>query len=717
MESKEQEKLVHIKKCIQESYDYNKENVQRFHKYKNMTFNTSLDADELARLASLQKPAIEFNISEAFISKLKGEFAKQEPSLIVRAADGLPLNLITEQFIAQMEAVEAIVRQITLAGKNKNLKYHLYNDQLSGGFSVAKVGTQYINSRSFEQNIFVEKAFDPTLCGFDPMARLSHKGDGAYCFEIIPMTKEDFEVNFGKDLTKGMSFNRTLGQFNWTYSDNKQKITLIAYFWEKVKKNEKIIKLSNGHTILKKHYKQLKEIWDAEGRIEQMPLILEERDTTLEYIDRHCVCERGIIETNSTDFSHLPLVFFDGNSQIICKDDTTVSKFMTRPYLYHTRGMQKFINFCGQTIAADIENMTMSQWKIAQESIVKKYFDNFTKPQENNVLVYRAFAEDNPDKPVPVPEQVQKMPMPPLAQQIFMQGPQVLQHILGSYESELGIQGNEISGKAIERGAMQSNAAAKPYLEGFINGLNRVGEIILDLIPKYYVTPRTVPIVRPNGQHDFIDINQVKGKPGSVPMVFDPATMMIEVEAGVNSTMEKHIAFNQLIKLMEVSPTINEYFNTEGLDALLENLDIRGIERLRADLNKYLQAKAQAQQEQGEQQSPEMALVEGQIAVEQERVAQKGEEAAMKNQLEQDRLQLEAMKQASDNAIEREKLNLDFLKIMAQIDQGEKKQIIEEEKVANQISREALLSLISASEHIREGNKPEEIEKAEIIRE
>jgi len=43
---------------------------------------------------------------------------------------------------------------------------------------------------------------------------------------------------------------------------------------------------------------------------------------------------------------------------------------------------------------------------------------------------------------------------------------------------------------------------------GFPTGIISVARIIVELIPKYYVTPRTIPVVRPDGTRDYQKINQ-----------------------------------------------------------------------------------------------------------------------------------------------------------------------------------------------------------------
>ena len=98
--------------------------------------------------------------------------------------------------------VEAHIREIFAGAANDGLEYKIYTQTLSGGYDVAKVHTEYLSELSFEQKIVVDRVFDPTLTGFDPLARASHKGDGDYCFELIPKTREDLVADFGEEVVK-----------------------------------------------------------------------------------------------------------------------------------------------------------------------------------------------------------------------------------------------------------------------------------------------------------------------------------------------------------------------------------------------------------------------------------------------------------------------------------------------------------------------------------
>ena len=282
------DRLPELKKTVEEAQEYFRENVNRFNDFIKFVFKSSMNQQEVAALLTTGKPTIEFNILEAYISRLRGEFAKQQPSINVRAADGVPLSSLTPEFTETLKVLEGHLGAIFSESSDDMLAYNIMTDLLAGGFSVAKVMTDYVNEMSFEQVVCVTRVFDPTLCFFDPLARDSHKGDGRYCGELSPMTRDAFEEQYGKEATQNMTFTRSLSGFSWSFKNESEDIILVCDYYEKKCKREKIIKLSNGHAVTEKSYKKFMEMWEQEAHIEQPPIpIGEPRMTTLETICRY----------------------------------------------------------------------------------------------------------------------------------------------------------------------------------------------------------------------------------------------------------------------------------------------------------------------------------------------------------------------------------------------------------------------------------------------
>jgi len=702
------ERLNDLKEVVEEAQEYFRENVDRFNEFINFVFSSSMNQQEVAALMTTGKPTLEFNILEAYISRLRGEFAKQHPSISVRAADGVPLSALTPAFTETIKVLEGYLGAIFSESSNDMLAYNVYTDLLAGGFSVVKVYTEYLNEMSFEQRICVSRAFDPTLCFFDPLARESHKGDGRFCGEMSPMTRDAFEEQYGKEATSKMTFTRSLAGFSWSFKNESEDIVMVCDYYEKKRKKEKIIKLSNGSVVLEKKYKKFLEAWEAEGHIEQPPLpVGEPRITSIETICRYRFCESKVLEYVETDFKHLPIIFVDGNSVTITRSGS--SSQMTRPYVYHAKGLQKLKNYAGQSLANELENTIQHKFIVAIESIPEDYQTAYQNVQKADTLVYNHFLDSrNPDIQLPPPREVNRTPIPPEIPNTFRMSDEMTQVILGSYDGAAGQNQQNMSGIAFARSAIQSNNASMPYIVGYIKGLNRVAQVVVDLIPKYYRTPRTLPVVLPDGKRSHVEIN----KKGSLYMSYDPNSLEVKVEVGVNFAMQKEIAINTVISLMNASPLFAQFINEQGLQVILDNIDIRGIEGLKekaVQFEKSLQEqKEQAHQAQMQQQQAQIQQMQQQAQVEQQRAAlemqqfQRTMQSPTIEELGLMSIQEKSKVDAANMAIKENESETKFIETMAKLEMQGIELDQKEAEMHAKNAREMVRSLTDLSEEIVE---------------
>lgn len=657
--SEYQEQLERIKKSVRNAYDYFKPNYDRYNEFRKFVFETSLSQDDTSLLQTMGKPQLEFNILEAYVSRLLGEFSKQEPSIEVSAEN-------PDQADPQMiQVVEQHMRHTLFDSKNYHSKYEVYKDLLSGGFSVFKVSTDYSNPMSFNQNICFDRAYDPTLCGFDELARYSHKGDGKFCFELFPMEKDKFVEKYPKVDISTISFRRDFAGFNWSYVNNSTQILLVADYYEKKMKRKKIVQTADGKVMTMKQYQAMVNEW--EGFIPPPAIMGEPRMTELETICRYRLIENQVLEYEETDYTYFPLIFVDGNSMLIRGNKNGNISQVTRPYVYQAKGAQKLKNFSGITIANEMENMVQHKFKVAKESLPKEedWLQAYKDIQKPSTLVYNAFYENDPDKPCPPPEEIARVPMPQEVVQSFVGADQLIQNILGSYDASLGINDNQLSGVAIVEAATQSNAAAMPYVVGFLQGLQRVAECILDLIPKYYKTPRTIPVQGVDGKKNYVKINQ----PGGIDMDYSDNPLNVKVEAGVNFQIQKSRALQQIIGLMQSSEQFGQFMNEKGLPVLLDNIEIRGIDQIKIMAEDWLkevqeQKAAAMQQQQAEMQNNPLVMKN---QIEMQKLQQKGQVDQAQFTIDMQKLKQDEMKVISDAMLSRDEAEVQKLKAHAEM--------------------------------------------------
>jgi len=663
---KHADQLVRIKKNIEKSYIYFKNNYDRFHMMKRFVYKSNLTDEEESVLTELKKPVIEVNIINAFISRQLGEFSKQEPSIVTRSIQDAPINPELPRII------EGSFRKILDDANKDGTEYNIQKDLLGGGFSVYKIETEYETEKSFKQRIKLSRCYDPTLVGFDPLAQLKHKGDATYCFESVPMTRESFESEYPNVLLDRMSFQRSIEGYTWSYNNSKEDIILVCDYYEKTKKKERIVELSDGSVMTAAEYEQFTLKWEEMGTIAQLPVVINKRKTYITKVVRYRLIETQIIDYHETIFKSLPLIFVDGDSEYLRNGSGMPVEQFTKPYAWHAIGAQKLKNFATQTWANELENMVTQKWIVPKEAIPAEYIEAYTNPQRASSLVYNAFDKNNPAVAVPPPREVQRIPMPQEVSGAFSIADQTMQAILGSYDASLGINNNQLSGVAIVEGATQSNSAAMPFIVGHLQALTQAANTILTLIPIIYGTQKDISILNQEKESESVPINQ----PNKTSIDFDSDLMKIEVKAGVNFAIQKSRALEQLLGLNQSLPAFAQFMSVKGLPIILDNLEIRGIDQLKDDAKQFMQQleqqqqmqqKMQMQQMQAQQNQPNPEMIQLQLekqalAIQEKKIQAENEIRAAKLALEKQEMESKHLKTLYDIEEKNKKMHLDYEK-------------------------------------------------------
>ena len=652
---KYQDELARLKKSVRYAYDYWEPNLKTFNDFRRFVFDTSLTESDRITLKTLNKPEIEFNILEAYISRLRGEFSKQEPSITVKAEDGASVDVQT------INVVEDHLRHLIFEANKNGCEYQVYSDLLGGGFSAIKLWTEYANSMSFNQIIKFDRVYDPTLVGFDPLARNPDKSDGRFCFELFPKSKEEFQEEYPKVDLKGMDFTRSVEGFSWSYSNNKQDILLICDFYEKKKKKKRIVQLVNDYVMTVEEYEEFLVHWNEMGFIEQPPAVKgKPRWTEVETICRYRFVGNKVIEYVETNYPGLPIVYIDGNSIMLRKSNGGEFFQKVRPYIYHAKGMQKLKNFAGQTLASELENMVQHKFMVAKEALPdeQSYLDAYTNVQLANTLVFKQYKDNDPNVAIPNPiREINRIPAPPEVTNTFTITDSLAQGILGSYDASLGINDNQLSGTAIVEGATQSNSTAMPYVVGFMQGWSRVAQMAANMLPMYYRTPRTIPTVKKDGSKSFQKING--DDKDSISFNYDENALNVKVEAGLSFAIQKSRSLRLINEMAQSMPMFGEFINTKGLKIVIDLLEVKGQDELKVLAEEFMQEKSEqakmAQQAQQQQMQNNPAVL--QAKNEQMRIQLDAKQDEAENQLH-----------AAEIAVEKQKVDAQFLKVLSDME-------------------------------------------------
>lgn len=633
-----QDQLDRIKKNVEFAAEYFRKNAEHYKSSKEFIFHDTITKDDEQNLQALELPLLRCNVLEPFISRLRGEFAQNHPSLKVFSP-----NQNDPDNVAMMPVISGILRNIMYQSDSDNVDNETITNMLSGGFHVLRVHYDYDNEASLDQSLYLESVYDPTLTGFDPEAIKKHKGDGKYCYTLYPKRLSELKQEYSNDSflsdVSRLPFAKIGGDsLNWSWKDdkNQEKMVLLCEYFEKVYKTVKLVKLTNHSTVTLEQFEQMVKDYDPSSPEVEPEMVGDPVSRrVVDHVHRYVIAGNHVLEQEKTIYTDLPLVFFDGNGERIG------NKHITRAYTYNAKDTQRARNLLFNQFIDEVQNLRKTTILAPEEALptTGEYLQAYLNPNKAKAaLIYKHEKVDpqtNDVRPIPQPQVFPRSPVPPELFSAFEALKSEIQSQLGAYDSQLGIQGNELSGRAIIAGSTQANAAAKPYIINYIASMNQVAKIILRLIPKIYNTPRTIPIVMPDGSRGYQTINN-DDDPNSISLEFEPNELDIIIEEGVNFETERQQAVQDLVNLSQAFPALGSMVNTPaGIEVLLNNLNFKGVEEL----------KEMAQQQASEPPQPPQPnpqMIAAQNMAQQNQLKQ--EELNMKNQQFMANLEMEKAK-------------------------------------------------------------------------
>jgi predicted acyl esterase len=188
---------------------------------------------------------------------------------------------------------------------------------------------------------------------------------------------------------------------------------------------------------------------------------------------------------------------------------------------------------------------------------------------------------------------------------------------------------------------------------------------VVDLIPKYYRTPRTIPVIDSEGKRSYVKINDPSGQ--GIQFNYDENALQVKVEAGVNFSIAKNKALQQIIALMNASPQFAEFINEAGLETLLDNIEFRNIDVLKSKVEQWLIKKQQQpnpENMKAQLAQQQMQMEEGFKKMEMALESQKLELAKQKMALEGEKAQADTMLKTEQIVVDKAKVDNDRLEIM-----------------------------------------------------
>lgn len=660
------------------------ENITRGKDDMNFVLRDQWSAVERSEFSRLFKPAMTFNKLYDTTKKVIGEQRKNKPDLMVRSLTGKSTQ-------KQIDLRADLVRTISYQSQNDLVYQTAFRSSLMMGYGAFEICLDYESPKSFNQVIKYELIPDATRTSFDPTAIKPHKGDGNFCARQYVYTKEEFYATF-PHVMNAVSYSdpRLLLDFQWETRDTIVVCKYSRKEWFPIK----LYLLSNGQAVtedewedMQEDIKMQRELADSSQVVgdiirKTIPEIVGERMSKDYKIRQYVLTQNQIIEFTDWPSKYLPLIFVDGDSNFINGQQ------YTRSFIHEAKDSQKFVNYVGSEVAAEIKNRRREQWMGTPDNI-KGEEQMWRNPElQSGILIA------NPDsKTGAMPIKMNPWEISQSLLQQYQRGCQDIREILGFSENE-ALAGHDMSGKARRERKLEGSMSAFVWFDNLNQAIEQGGRVVLDLLPVIAgENERHMVISKSDGRTESITLNKSLGQTEDGKEVrenaLDNGDYDVEIDTGPSFAVQKDIALEFFQQTLQANPQTFPLI----ADLWAKNLDVQFMpqiaERFKSMVPPEILAKEEGKPAPPKQPNPQELMMQAQLKaqqqqmmmneqkmhLEEQQLMERAEELKIRKEkhlLEQAEMMLKAQEMKSKMGLEQQKLKVEHGKLLLDADRTEK---------------------------------------------
>lgn len=557
----EPEKAQEIRNNISQWDNYWRDNVDTYNEFTQFVLGNQWLDDEARVMESYKKIPLTFNKIAPLINHLLGEQRQNTPTL-----ECIPDNDVDEQVV---EIRKAMVTDITLDSESRIVFQTAFQCAAIGGYGAFYLDTEYENEYTFNQVIRIRKGEIPTRFFWDLSAMSPCKTDGMFAGFKTRISRKKFASIYGKKLERQIppSDLETENPFN-----DDESITMVNYY-ERKYDTVNLYKLSNGRTIEQEEFNLLEKqvIDDKEYLVDNGELVtVEEKRKSPRYKVIHSLWA-GDYKLEESEFpsQQLPVIFVDQNSFWNKKGMQVV-----RPFIKDTKDAQKYINFIGTQSAYLLKIGRYDQFLLESGNAR----NNDTAQIWRDPVNIQGGLKFDPVSSGFIPQQLRPPELSASLVQQYERALMDIQSCTGMYNAQLGEQGNEVSGAAVD--ARTKRGAYATYVP--FDNLNRAiavcGQIVNEMIPKVYDTERVMMLNLKDKGMTPVRINKPLDEYGGrIENDMTKGRYTIRLMPGPSWEGQKKEALESMQMILQANP---ELFNMIA-DLYVENLPLNNSIELR----------------------------------------------------------------------------------------------------------------------------------------
>lgn len=530
--------------------------------------------EEQDKKARQNRPMLTINKMPQHIYQVTNDIAMNRPSIKYRPADDEADEEVAEILMGIARSIEAV--------SDADVAYDVAAKYaVTAGMGYIRVLTDYVDERSFNQQILIKPIEDIFKVWDDPDAKDPAGADRQWFFIEECLSEEEFQKAYPDADKIDWDFDKDT---EWLNSAGKT-IRVVEYY-EIAHQDDELYLWANGETSLKSEGALPEGVIAGEQPIDsrkvRIPKVLWRKLNSQQILE-------GGEDGQEIPCRYIPVARSLGNVW------TVEEKSVISGIVRNAKDSQRVYN-AGQSAILERVLSTSKAPYIASAEAISGYEKIWQTANTDNhsYLPYNALSDDG-QLPIQMPQRTQPTAVEPGLQQVVMGAADDIKSETGQYDASLGQRSNETSGKAIMARQREGDTATFHYIKGLNWAVRHVGRIILDMIPRVMDTRQIARIVGEDGQstNATLDpkhpeaITKMKDDQGAIQRIFNPniGTYDVYTSTGPSFTTRRMEAADAMTQLVQANPDL---WGVIG-DKLVQSMDWPEADdmakRLRAVLN------------------------------------------------------------------------------------------------------------------------------------
>jgi hypothetical protein len=528
------------------------------------------------------RPTLTLNKLGQFISRLVGDQRQNVQTIKIIPSgdfDGKLQNTQATKDYKMSEVLEGLVRNIELISNAPYQYKTAFQHAVEGGFGWLRVLTDYSQNDSFDLDLKVKAIRHRYTVMIDPNSNEPDCSDMNYAFITERMSMDEFRKRYPDGKTGDL---QRMGADQVGFWGNDKTVVVSEYF-TRVPVTKTLHMMSDGAIYWDNDVKDVLDELQAKGIT-----ISRSRKVETQKVLWHKITSAGILE-GPIEFncSTIPLVPVWG------KEVDIDGKREFRALIHDAKDAQRMHNYWMSAATERVALAPKSPWVGAAEN-----FEGHEEIWKTANITNWSYLPYNETPSGARPMRTDPPPMPSQELQIAALSEQGIKSSVGLYDATLGNKGNETSGIAIQARQQQGDTATFVFTDNLNLAIQRVGKILVEMIPAIYDGNRVIRMHFADGQGDFIEINKtiLDEDTGEQVVVHDLGLGKydVAVTTGPQYLTQRQEAANTMLEFAKVVPQAGLI----GADLIAANLDAPNMDTMAKRLKKTLPANLLSPEEQ-----------------------------------------------------------------------------------------------------------------------